>query len=355
MRCFVTVAVLALAAAAPAGPARASDGPGRPRVVLLAESGQEAEVGALASALEAHLSDFGASIEQRRVEPLPAGLPLQVRVARAQGGGALSVVWLARAGEEFFIFVADGKSEKILVQTLPRSSEGWDSTCDAIATLVRSALRPWLVDGPPEPAPGPPPPQAAGPAPPGAGAAPGPGPGSPPAKRPPVRALVAAAYAPQAVDLPRGRFGHGVAIAFGALVGAHFECGLSAVPFFPVSLGVPDADLRFHRARFELSAAGLAALGPVTLGLGLGAVVDVSAVRGVPPAQAGDDLTLANAGVSPRGLVRVRLAAWLGAYAALGVDVFWKERAYAWDGEIIFLSRRAQPRGELGLALLLPP
>jgi hypothetical protein len=357
MRSVSAVTALALLSAAALLCARAGAAEERPRVVLLAERADAEKIAVLASALEAQLSDFGAAVETRQVEHLSNELPQQVKIARAEAGGALSVVWLANAGGEFFIFVADRSSEKILVQSLPRSSEGWESACDAIATLVRSALRPWLTADPAAEAPPlraePPARPPLVPAP-----APAPAPTAPSPKTPRVsaiRAVVTAGYAVALVDPGRGEVAHSAALGLGALLGAHLEIDLSLRAFSALPLDVPDADLRFVRLPIALSATGLMAFGRVSIGLGLGLVVDVTRVRGIPPSQEADGTAFTNVGIAPVVVARVRLVDWLAAYASVGADIFFRERRYRWDGETVLVYRRAQPGASIGLALLLPP
>jgi len=350
-----------LAALLVTAPARIAEAEGEaPRVLLLAPEDESAGLEVLRDALEAQLSEYDVAVEIVAVQRFPREFVAQVEAAREASRRAFSVVWLTRAERELFIFVADRRSEKIIVEALPGPAQSWESTCDALATVARSALRPWLAAGAGAPEAGRASPQApraepvapAAPAPPARESPPAAAPGK--AQRPDLRAVVSAGYAPIALDLGGGRFAHGAELGIGIQIRRRLEVAASVLALGPVGLDVRGAELRYALVPVRLSVAGALAAGRFDLGCRLGAVAAFSRVEGIPPAEAAEDTGVAAIGFSPSLFARLRVAPWLAVHLEVGADLFGRDREYEWDGEVVFRTRRVQPRLAVGLALFAP-
>lgn len=324
-------------------------------MLIMALAGQAAEASTLASSVSAYLSDLDARVEVRTVSELSPAFTDQVARARGIAGkepDVLAVIWVERTADELFIFVSDRASEKVLVQTLPRGPDGWDASCDAIATLVRSALSPWLAEE--APAAEPPPasgaaPQPAAPAPPAAAEP------SPTAESPLSLALIiSAAYAPCALDPERGVVSHAAAIGLGLAVGRHFEAGVRGLIAGSTELDVAGEDIRLSRIPFGVSATGLLPLGPVELGLDVAFLVDTVRILGIARSTAPDDTDDTRFGLGAALVLRGRVLDWLALWMRVGTDFFFFDTNYVWNGEERLTYAAFQPGGAAGVAFLLP-
>jgi len=156
-----------------------------PTVVMIASKSNEEESASLAAAVESQLSDLPVELHIEWVDDLEPELPSQVAAAGklVENVDAVAVFWSDLATpDQVFLYIAEPGGGRILVRNVKSEGSGSDVQVEAIAVIVRSAVKSMIEGGvigvgPPEaaaPAPTPEPPEVAPPAP-EARAAPAPG------------------------------------------------------------------------------------------------------------------------------------------------------------------------------------
>jgi len=312
----------------------------------------------LRATIEAHLSDLDPSVIAQESPDIPATMPEQIELARRVTRSAddvMSVIWLAMSAEELFIFVTDSGSERVMVQTLPRADQNWAASCDSIATVVRSALTPWLEESETE--------EIASRAPPAAMEAdPTPHsvavmsvrpnekeeqPPAPPALPPPsegpvdsrsrVHIQLSAGYSPVSSDGWRGPVTHAGSIGFGVQflkyirIVTTISLGHSAVL---EASSTRDGSMSVERWPSLLLLNGALPLGNrFEIGLGAGLVVDPTVVRGVPADEPKDSTNRVDFGGIASLPVRFFFASSFALELGLGAFFFGGSRDYYWAGE----------------------
>ena len=124
----------------------------QPSVVLLAPADSQQDFATLLTAISAQLSDFEVELRMGESEPLPEAAEDQAVLARdfAAEQGALVVVWLTPDTAQVCLFVDDGGEGLVQQRQIPEESDDWEELCDAIASMLRSMLVPWLDEIVPE-------------------------------------------------------------------------------------------------------------------------------------------------------------------------------------------------------------
>jgi hypothetical protein len=334
-------------------------------VLLLTSADTKEEMGELKSALGAYLSDLEAVVELRAIDSIPSDLQGQIKLARKTAlseSEILSVIWLETSGDEFFVFISDSASERVLIQTMPSNSEGWEAECDAIATLVRSALSPWLADHsmtkeespslPPMPGETPAslphtgtekPPEPIEPA----------APIAPPEKNP-VQLVVLAAYAPISSSNFDGPLTHGAELGIGMLFNKYIEVDISINVGHIAKIDISNADIHLVRWPINLSLLGILPVNRFEFGLRLGLVVDPTTVQGIVKSEAPDNTDMVHVGFAPSLFARFHMIPLLAIWVGGGAYFFAGEIHYAWNSEKVFTYGEIQPQFSTGLALTVP-
>ncbi|MCP4680437.1 MAG: hypothetical protein GY854_34125 [Deltaproteobacteria bacterium] len=295
--------------------------------------------------MAAHLSDLDASVELKVVSDMPSGVPAQVQTAReaTTPDQVIAAVWIETTNDEFYIYVSDRGSERILLQTLPHSPDGWDAECDAIATLVRSALTPWLAaeaSDEPEPVPA----------------------ESPESERPPktptqdtpespVRMIVAAGYSITGLSFEKGPLLSSGRLSMGARLLRRLEIDLTVLISEPADMKTEG--IRLIRTPVELGALAIWPVDRFDLGVRAGLALDFTHVRGIDISKAPDDTDSVNVGFTPSFVFRYYTLNWLALWMDVGIYIFKRNKHYAWNDEPVLTYGRVQPRLTAGLTFVL--
>lgn len=273
--------------------------------------------------------------------------PIDTELARrvVDDTGALSVAWLEDE-RRTFRYLTPGLAAEPRTRAIPGDEEPWVSRCEVMATVLHADVEQRLVelDAAPPPRAEPPPPAEEEP-------------------RPPVLFVAAAGYAPVLMAAPRGPFLQGVSLQAGAQRGRRlpFQPGFRAGLDWTESraLGAPGSEAYLARVAFRVEATGVFPVGIVDLGGHLGAVLELTEVRGLeyPVEDTRAEGPRFWPGASAAFLVRVRVTPWLAPYLLLGADVFFKATEWRLEDPALLLLRRdpVVPRGTVGLTLLLGP
>ncbi len=319
-------------------------------IVIIAPLEAQKEIDPLRSSLVAHLSDLNTQVELQIVNAMPMSVPEQVKAARqaTEPDHILAAVWIEKTNDELYIFVSDRGSERILLQTLPHSPDGWDADCDAIATLVRSALVPWLEEKPattpstPQVVEGPPQPVSSS---------------SVSARdkptESPVRMGIVFGYALSAQKRAFGPPVHGARLGLSLRPIEYLEIDVSVIPLQPTEMDTRDADIRLIRIPVELGVTGLWPWEPIELGVRVGLVADFTHVRGIDTSESPDETDIVNIGFVPSVLFRYLPLEWLALWVDAGIYLFGRNRQYAWNDETVSTYGKAQLRLTLGVACIL--
>ena len=127
-----------------AGPEGLADGTdGRVTVIVIdSDDGCTGNVERLTRALEAHLGGQMVGVEAYRVPELPSRKADQAVMARraAGEGGVRAVVWARLDVQIVYLMLFQGDSQRVVVREIPGLYDGLDPFCDAVASMVQSAL-----------------------------------------------------------------------------------------------------------------------------------------------------------------------------------------------------------------------
>lgn len=289
-------------------------------LVIDPDDGCTSGVESLRTALEAHLMGHRTVVGSYRVPVLPASKPEQARVARSAVGdvGVRVVIWADPVIETVYMMLLEGKSERIVVREIPGIREGLEPFCDAVASMVQSALVGMIEKK--EKVPG----------------------GWMEAQMEDSESpLVPDAPEPQPVPLEMGVFfsaGYGLHLGTGTRPvnhGVHFALGylLTRYAGLEINTDLPHAaktdlgGVSFDTAalvrwpvRFLLQ--GFIPLGRVSFGLGLGLDIEMVRVQedsGSAVVAGFDDVRPA---LAAQLLVRVEIVRWLEAWLKVGLEAF---------------------------------
>jgi hypothetical protein len=349
------VALLSIASALPL-PARAADGP----VLVLAPEGDEERLAVLQRAMEAHLSGYDVEVQLGPTGPLAESFPAQAEQAAkvVEERAALAAIWVDHQHEMVFVLVAAPEADQILQRPLPAADEPWSSRCDAISSMVHSALAPWLgrveetepIETDEATA------AATAPAQVGDGEIP-PGEGEPVAEPPPsagwLTLQVRAGYGPVVVNRTGG-VQHGGRVAAGAIFGDHLEAEAAIDLLFPLAAEnvESDDDTRLVRWPLRIAVAGFLSVFALDLGLKIGLVIDFTSIRGRDTSQIDADTERVNPGFASALFLRYRILEWLAVWIDGGIDIFSSAYDYLLQGVTVIRYSAVQGRVSGGLAFL---
>lgn len=111
-------------------------------IVIDSDDGCTGNVERLTRALKAHLGGQMVGVEAYRVPELPERKAEQAAMARraAGEGGVRAVVWARLDVQIVYLMLFQGDSERVVVREIPGLYDGLDPFCDAVASMVHSAL-----------------------------------------------------------------------------------------------------------------------------------------------------------------------------------------------------------------------
>ena len=336
-------------------PAAGEQEPLRVLVVLVPTDGEAAE--SLARALAAHLSGYAIRIEPHPIERLPAARSDQLELARrvaAQEDGARGVIWLDATRASLILLPAPRDPlGAAVVRAAPQGDLG-GLHADALSTIARSALTPWLAPAGPAPAAEAPVPDEAEPAPRFVPPEAPPGPKEPAAKRPPPRrsrvALLARAGYGFSISGNDRDPQHGARFAAGVRLGRHLdlEAGVDALAPIPTAAG-GESDAELHRLPARLAATGRLSIGRVDLGLRVGLVVDFTRIEGIRASTLASDPDRVVPGLFTAAVAELRIVRFLSLFAEGGLDLFARGYDYTLADVTVLRYRPVQPLFSAGV------
>ena len=328
-------------------------------LLVLAPEGTAEQHETLRTAMAAHLSGYSVEVRLAATEPLPESFPDQAEAARGAVAehGALAAIWIDDRHGMVFVLVAAPEADQILQRPLPDADEPWRARCDAVASMVHSALAPWLnreQEVEPQPVPTADEPAVEQPEP--AQLDDG--------KHPPVEPEQAtewlvlqmrAGYGPVFV-YSYGAVQHGGRVAAGLIFGDHLEAEVALDLLFPLPAeisGEPSDDIALVRWPLRIAAAGFITALDLDIGLKPGLVIDFTRVSGVNTTRIADDTERTNPGFALSLFLRYRVLPWLAVWAEGGIDIFYSAYDYSLQGATVIRYSALQGRVSGGLAFLL--
>lgn len=317
-------------------------------VILLSTPETQSEIVELSIALNAHLSDFDAQTMVKMVEEIPVERGVQETLVQAvqKSTGALAAIWICPERGDLLLMVGESAGEST-IQTIMHLERDETFAHDKIATIIRSLLTPWFekIQQKPEPLPS----QEKEDSPSHHNVTP-----SHPSKpeTADIGLALSAAYAL-------------VAPAKGEPVLSGGELGIEARLIDHIGLRLVWRVLQFADLSIEARHARLARF-PVVIrtdfffnqkkidwGLSLGMIIDIARVRGIDTSLAPESVDTVRFGAAPSLFVRYRLVRRLSIWADFGVDWYGKPYQYRWNGEIVYTNGPVQPRGAVGVSIVL--
>lgn len=311
-----------------------------PRITILSLGPEDPGLQTLRTAISAHLSAYGVSVEILVVAPEAASAPpLEIAKKALAQRDAMAVVWVDAEHGLFTALVADATAgDQTLSRELPFGREVWVASCDGLASTLHAALIPRLRVGDQAPR---------APASSAADLEPRPGPGEEEGEAPePRRKLtgdlaVLANLGYGAVILnSSGEVQHGARTAIGLSFRHGFEAILGLDLLFPYKAGSEAAgsgdDVRLVRWPLRLAAGWFYTARKMHVGARLGLVLDFSRIRGWDPpegsgALSGEDTARTNPGLMASVRVRADLAKFLSFYLEVAGD--WYSHTYIYEIE----------------------
>jgi hypothetical protein len=326
-------------------------------LLVLAPVGTAEQGETLRTAMAAHLSGYSVEVLLAATEPLPESFPDQADAARraVEEHEALAAIWIDERHGMVFVLVAAPQADQILQRPLPGADEPWRARCDAVASMVHSALAPWLnreheVEPQPaatteEPAVAPPVPEDEEDLPPADHAT----------RTDWLLLQVRAGYGPVFVN-SYGAVQHGGRVAAGLIIGDHLEAEIALDLLFPLPAeidGETSEDIALVRWPLRLAVAGFVTALDMDIGLKAGVVIDFTHISGVDPTKIADDTERTNPGFAASLFLRYRVLPWLAIWAEGGIDVFNSAYDYSLQGATVIRYSALQGRVSGGLAFLL--
>lgn len=326
-------------------------------LLVLAPEGTDEQQETLRTAMGAHLSGYAVEVRLAATEPLPDSFPDQAEVARraVEEHGALAAIWVDDRHGMVFVLVAAPEGDQISQRPLPAADEPWRARCDAVASMVHSALAPWLnrqQEIEPQPA-------AAADEP----AVERPEPAQVDDVEPPVVEpekvpewlvlQLRAGYGPVFVN-SYGAVQHGGRVAAGLIFGDHLEAETALDLLLPLPAeidGEPSDKIALVRWPLRFAAAGFITALDLDIGLKVGLVIDFTDVKGVPK-NIEDDPERTNPGFAASLFLRYRVLPWLAVWAEGGLDVFYSAYDYTEDDVTVIRYSALQGRVAGGLSVL---
>jgi hypothetical protein len=331
-------------------------------LLVLVPAGSAERGETLGAAMSAHLSGYSVEVRQAPIEALPDSFPAQAEAARraVSEHDGLGAIWIDERHGMLFVLVAAPEGDQILQRPLPGADEPWRARCDAVASMVHSALAPWLErdqlaepattategeDQQPEPA------QLDDP--------------EKPFDHEPDDAPEAPAtewlllqlrlgYGPVIVN-SSGSIQHGGRIGVGFLMGDHLEAEVALDLLFPLPAEIieeQNTDIALVRWPLRVAAAGFITALDLDIGVKIGLVIDFTHVRGVDEDLIADDTRRTNPGFAATLFLRYRILDWLAIWAEGGIDVY--SSAYDYNLADVTVIRYSALQGRIsgGLAAL---
>jgi hypothetical protein len=325
-----------------AAPASADPAEEPPVVVLLSPTESERDSSTLKAAVSAQLSDFDVDVRIGESDPLPASAADQADIARrtASEQEALAVVWIGADADQIQVFVDDGEDGTVLQRPIPSEGDDWEELSDAIASMVRSMLVPWLDE--PEPA----------------GE-------TPDAESTAEEASDTVDPAAESLDTPshqllvllgarvgyepvvmsqEDRYLNGAYVGLGLCLGRYlgFDAGLALLQVARVR--IDGEDIRLTRWPVRIAASGRLPIRRAVLGLRLAFVVNATRVHGIPSEETTDDTDLDYLGLGPSIFVGFGATEWLELGIDGGVDFYFDSNDYVYRDQVMFTFAPVQPR-----------
>jgi len=303
-------------------------------VLVLAPEGNAEHQETLRTAMAAHLSGYSVEVLLEPTGPLPESFPDQAEAARtaARDHRALAAIWIDERHGMVFVLVAAPDADQILQRPLPGAEEPWRTRCDAVASMVHSALAPWLereepVEPEPVPATANPIPATADPTQiedPEVPADPVPEPDLPASRNDWLLLQLRAGYGPVFVNRI-GSVQHGGRVAVGLIFGDHVEAEAALDLLFPLEaadVGEERDDDALVRWPLRFAVGGFVTALDLDLGIKAGLVIDFTHVKGVENAAVKDNTERINPGFAASLYARYRILDWLGVWAEGGIDIY---------------------------------
>lgn len=347
------VAALALAAA---GPTAADEGLG-PVLVLAAEDTAEHQE-TLRAAMAAHLSGYEVEVRLAIGDPLPESFPAQADAARraVDEQGALAAIWVDDRHGMVFVLVAAPDADQILQRPLPAADEPWRARCDAVASMVHSALAPWFGrDEREEPATAPEPSEPPPPEPTQAEDPELPFEDRPEEEQPKptgwLTLQVRAGYGPVVVN-NTGSVQHGGRLGLGLIFGDHIEAEVALdllVPLRAENIDEQGKDIALVRWPLRVAAAGFITALALDIGLKAGLTIDFTHISGVDTDL---DTERVNPGFAAALYLRYRILGWLAVWVEGGLDIYASAYDYTSQRSTVIRYGAIQGRVSGGLAVL---
>jgi len=326
------------AAAGQTGPKPVSPWSLGPRITILSIGSEDLGLQTLRTAISAHLSAYGVSVEILVVAPEAASAPpLEIARRALAQRDAMAVVWVDAAQGVFTALIADATAgDQTLTRELPVERDVWVASCDGLASTLHAALIPRLRvgdDAPQEPAPS------------ATDVEPQPQPDkdeeADPAPQRKLKGdlavLVNLGYGAVILN-SSGEVQHGARTAFGLSFRHGFEAIVGLDLLFPYEAGSEAAgsggNVRLVRWPLRLAAGWFYTARKVHIGARLGLVLDFSRIRGWnPPAGSdslsGEETARTNPGLMASIRVRADLAKFLSFYLEVMGD--WFSHTYIYE------------------------
>jgi hypothetical protein len=337
----VTALLCALLWAFPAaGQAQPGPSPRRPlgpRITILAIGPGDLGLQPLRTAISAHLSAYGVSVEILVVPREQAGTPVSEIAKRALvERDSMAVVWVDEAQGVFTALIADSiAGDLTLTRELPDGRDAWLGSCDGLASTLHAALIPRLRvgDGPRKVL------QATDALEPSADSKRD---ATAEPEKPPRKIagdltfLVNFGYGPVILN-SHGEVQHGARAALGLSFLHGFETIAGIDLLFPYEAGSEAAgsgDVRLVRWPLRIAAGWFYSVQKLHVGARLGLVLDFTRIRGWsapegPGAMSGDDTKRTNPGLMAAVRIRVDLVKWFS--FCLDVTGDWFSHAYNYE------------------------
>ncbi len=303
------------------------------RAVILSPPSETQRIGVLKDAVTSQLSDLGVEVLVQTLEDrevISQDL-LGVAERHRKESRAVAVIWVGEGGVH--VLAGDEEQSNHVSRSLPTGDGDWETQCDAIASVIRSVLSPWLASH-------------------GAPAIleRGPDPEAP----------------SQVLSMPARFHAIGVAGAYAPMImsrrqpwlhGGWLGLDVRWLEYFRMSVGgaiVPVLRRRSYglqRIPLRVEAEGRWALGPWSLGAALSYVLDIARVRG---SDLGGDANRFYHGLGVVAVMAHRPISWMELRIVGGMDLYQAANRYVdQDGETIFQYGPVQGRLGFGLVFWL--
>ena len=321
--------------------ALAFGGPQERVIIIVADKKEESRNLQLDKALNAQLSDLGATTIVELFEdlmPPPQEEQIALWKERFQGK-LLALIYFSLDTGFLHIVVFDKTAKTEFTKPLPQHRENWSQACDAISSMIRSALMPWLGEGSGDSS---------------IDSVKSKRERTPKEKKEELHLPLSAGAAYNLTSLNfDGAFAHGPLLSLAIAPIRYLELGLSISFFVKTKIVAPDSQtLFFSKLPLTFFAAGIVPIRSLDLGIKLACVVDFTDVEGIHSSLDPDNARLVRPGFSSTIFARYNFSKRFRVYVDFGTQVFKEPYRYYWSNNLIFVHEVLLLRTLIGFELV---